>query len=108
VMDGLDVYIDDYSKPSPLEPEIARALMQARYIFDPPQTRVTADGTVEDVPETEGAVASADGTAAGTPVGLPDAADHETDGDAIDPAPTGHEELTRVPAAAVPSDESTR
>lgn len=60
VMDGLDVYIDDYSKPSPLEPELARTLMQARYIFDPPKTRVTAEGIVEDVPEGEDAVAADD------------------------------------------------
>lgn len=51
VMDGLDVYIDDYSKPSPLEPALARALVQARYVFDPPKTRVTAEGIVEDVRE---------------------------------------------------------
>ena len=50
VMDGLDVYIDDYSKPSPIEPELARALTQARYIFDPPKTRATAEGIVEEVP----------------------------------------------------------
>lgn len=51
VMDGLDTYIDDYSTPSPLEPELARTLMQARYIFNPPKTRVNADGHVEDVPD---------------------------------------------------------
>jgi hypothetical protein len=51
VMDGLDVYIDDYSKPDPLDPAIARTLVQARYIFDPPKTRVNAQGHVEDVPE---------------------------------------------------------
>ena len=50
VMDGLDVYIDDYSIPSPLDPALARTLMQARYIFDPPKTRVNAEGHVEDVP----------------------------------------------------------
>jgi len=51
VMDGLDVYIDDYSIPSPLEPELVRTLAQARYIFDPPKVRVTADGIAEDVPD---------------------------------------------------------
>src|SRR6476646_2820448 len=50
VMDGLDVYIDDYSIPSPLDPALARTLMQARYIFDPPKTRINAEGQVEDVP----------------------------------------------------------
>jgi hypothetical protein len=51
VMDGLDVYIDDYSTPSPIEADVVRGLMQARHIFAPPKTRVTADGCVEDVPE---------------------------------------------------------
>lgn len=53
VMDGLDVYIDDYSIPSPIEPELVRTLMQARYLFNPPQTRVNAQGFVEDVPQDE-------------------------------------------------------
>ena len=53
VMDGLDVYIDDYSVPSPLAPELVRTLAQARYIFEPPQTRVNAAGHVEDVPPAE-------------------------------------------------------
>lgn len=51
VMDGLDVYIDDYSKPDPIDPAIVRTLAQARYIFNPPATRVNADGHVEDVPD---------------------------------------------------------
>jgi len=55
VMDGLDIYIDDYSKPDPIAPEIVRQLMQARYIFDPPTTRVNADGHVEDVPAADAA-----------------------------------------------------
>jgi hypothetical protein len=50
VMDGLDVYIDDYGKPDPIAPEMVRQLVQARYLFDPPKTRVNAQGAVEDVP----------------------------------------------------------
>ena len=50
VMDGLDVYIDDYSKPDPIAPEIVKRLAQARYLFDPPKTRVNEHGAVEDVP----------------------------------------------------------
>src|SRR5207249_325908 len=50
VMDGLDVYIDDYSQPDPIEPDVVKQLMQARYIFNPPQTRVNEAGFVEDVP----------------------------------------------------------
>lgn len=70
VMDGLDVYIDDYSLPSPIEPALAHSLMQARYLFNPPQTRVNADGHVEDVPDAplaagEGAAPTPDTTRAG-------------------------------------------
>ena len=64
VMDGLDVYIDDYSKPDPIAPEILRTLVQARYIFDPPVTRVNAQGFVEDVPPEEVAAARAAAAAA--------------------------------------------
>ena len=49
-MDGLDVYIDDYSKPDPIPADMVRQLVQARYIFDPPQTRINEQGFVEDVP----------------------------------------------------------
>lgn len=51
VMDGLDVYIDDYTKPAPLAPELVRQLAHARYLFSPPRTRVNAQGHVEDVPD---------------------------------------------------------
>ena len=50
VMDGLDTYIADYSKPDPIEPEVVKQLMQARYLFNPPKTRVNEQGFVEDVP----------------------------------------------------------
>jgi hypothetical protein len=53
VMDGLDVYIDDYTKFEPLDASIVRELVSARYIFSPPATRVNAEGVVEDVPTEE-------------------------------------------------------
>ena len=52
-MDGLDVYIDDYSKPDPIDPDIVKQMVQGRYIFDPPTTRVNERGEVEDVPPEE-------------------------------------------------------
>jgi hypothetical protein len=67
-MDGLDVYIDDYTKPSPLSAATIAGMAQARYIFAPPQTRVNADGVVEDVPAAAEAAADegqADGGQAG-------------------------------------------
>ena len=39
VMDGLDIYIDDYSQPNPLPLELARKLTSAQFmkVFDPPE-----------------------------------------------------------------------
>jgi len=53
VMDGLDVYIDDYSTPSPLEPALVSQLAHARFTLDPPPTRINARGEVEDIPPEE-------------------------------------------------------
>lgn len=53
VMDGLDVYVGDYSQPDPIEPDVVRQMVQGRYIFDPPPTRINAQGHVEDVPPEE-------------------------------------------------------
>jgi hypothetical protein len=36
IMDGLDTYIDDYSKPDPIPPEMLARLVQARDIIDHP------------------------------------------------------------------------
>ena len=58
VMDGLDVYIDDYSIPDPISAEMVRGLVQSRHIFDPPQTRINAAGYVEDVPADERVIAA--------------------------------------------------
>jgi hypothetical protein len=51
VMDGLDIYIDDYTKASPLSPAMLAALQHAKNVLDP--TPITdrhvplpADGTV--------------------------------------------------------------
>jgi len=59
VMDGLDVYIDDYSKADPIPPDILAQLRHARDVLDPPKTRVNAQGFVEDVPDEEVAGAGA-------------------------------------------------
>jgi hypothetical protein len=72
VMDGLDVYIDDYSQPDPIPPELVKEMVHARYIFDPPATRIRPDGIVEDVPPGE-ATAGETTTDAAAPA-LPSAA----------------------------------
>lgn len=48
VMDGLDVYIDDYTQPDPIPAEMMKQLLHTRHIFDPPQTEVNAQGQVVD------------------------------------------------------------
>jgi len=55
VMDGLDTYIDDYTRSDPIPPEMLAQLMHGRYIFDPPKTMVNAEGHVIDVPPNEAA-----------------------------------------------------
>jgi hypothetical protein len=57
VMDGLDVYIDDYTKFVPMTPEIVAQLNHAKFLFDPPKTRINAAGHAEDVPPEPDAVA---------------------------------------------------
>ena len=49
VMDRLDVYIDDYTQADPISADVVRTMVQSRYIFDPPKTRVNSNGVVEDV-----------------------------------------------------------
>ena len=73
VMDGLDIYIGDYSQPDPISPEIVRQMVQARYIFDPPPTRINAQGFVEDIPAEELATLEADASAAADALPEPDA-----------------------------------
>lgn len=68
VVDGLDVYIDDYGKPDPIAPELVRKLVQSRYLFDPPQTRVNERGEVEEVADEPVPAAAEDAP------GAPDAA----------------------------------
>jgi hypothetical protein len=85
IMDGLDVYIEDYTQPDPISPEMMKQLLHARHIFNPPATEVNAEGHVVDVAASpapaEETVATA--AAAGTPVApaLP-AEDTATESDA--------------------------
>lgn len=71
VMDGLDTYIDDYTKTVPITPDMLARLEHARRVLNPPKTRVNEQGYVEDVPdEPEG-----NAPEAGAPAGLTAPAD---------------------------------
>ena len=123
VMDGLDVYIDDYSKPDPISPDIVRTLVQARYIFNPPPTRVNEHGYVEDVPatsataaeekETESAGANASSDARSTSIA--GGSSVEAEGPAIAVERAGEADLPAIVAttadrecATVASNENAR
>jgi len=43
VMDGLDVYIDDYGKPDPIPPEMLARLMESNPLLFPPTKEQLAD-----------------------------------------------------------------
>ena len=51
IMDGLDVYIGDYTQSDPIPPEMMKRLLHTRHIFNPPKTEVNAEGHVVDVVE---------------------------------------------------------
>ena len=56
VMDGLDVYIDDYSQPDPLAPSMLRQMASAKFLKlvdapeDSPQTVQTGDAFADVLP----------------------------------------------------------
>jgi hypothetical protein len=71
VMDGLDVYIDDYSKSEPIPLEMLRQLVQAQNIF-------AASGCDQKAPDDPSAVAAVPGAGAGAT--LPPPAEHAAPG----------------------------
>ena len=77
VMDGLDIYVGDYSQPDPIPPEMLRQIMHARALLEPVTTRVNAQGEVEVVvPDTAPAPLRAEDAAEGgdAPPAVPSAA----------------------------------
>jgi hypothetical protein len=74
VMDGLDIYIDDYSKPDPLPPEMLRQLAGAKFLklFDDEEAKSPTDSAGPDAPAPESVAQSSTRTAQA----LPPAEDH--------------------------------
>ncbi|NSX12866.1 DUF3306 domain-containing protein [Cupriavidus taiwanensis] len=81
VMDGLDIYIDDYSKPDPIPPEILRQLRQAETLglFEPTdEERAAAEAAArlsapEQVPPAAHEVSEPEGEQAVVPLAQADA-----------------------------------
>jgi len=104
VMDGLDMYMDDYNKPSPVSAAMLAALDHARSALrypdapdapDAPDEEQPADEAVPDTAEPREALAGPEPTAA---------ADTDTDPDArrVGEAPAGADNAT-PPASPQPS-----
>jgi hypothetical protein len=89
VMDGLDVYIDDYSKPDPIPPEMLRKLASAKFLklFD------------DEEEEADKEAAAASSAAAAPAAAAPAASDALTPASETGSAPT---EPDPVPAASAP------
>jgi hypothetical protein len=98
IMDGLDVYIGDYTQSDPISAEMMKQLLHTRHIFNPPKTEVNAEGYVVDVvepieqaepaesPVATAAIAISDGTGDVNPESLPAAVDKSADPDTVRPA----------------------
>jgi hypothetical protein len=88
VMDGLDIYVGDYSQPDPIPPEMLRQIVHARALLEPVTTRINAKGEVEMVvPDT-------------APLRAEDAADG---GDAAPAVPAAAAEVPAAAAADEPA-----
>ena len=75
VMDGLDIYIDDYTVFEPISPEVMATLSSWKTIMNPPQQVVTDGGYAVDVESDEGkAVLAARAELAKAENALPDVA----------------------------------
>ena len=80
VMDGLDVYIDDYSKPDPLPPEMLRSLSSAKFLklFDDEEEKEEAAAAEAPTRESAQDPVPENVAQSGSPTGpaLPPAEDH--------------------------------
>ena len=72
VMDGLDVYIDDYSIPDPIPPEMMKMIAHARDLIDHPSDRLAREQAAAAAGGAD-AADTASGPEAGTPPNAPDA-----------------------------------
>ncbi len=91
VMDGLDIYVGDYSQPDPIPPEMLRQIVHARALLEPVTTRINAKGEVEMVvPDTAPAPQRAEDAAGG--------------GDAAPAVPAAAAEVPAAAAADEPAN----
>lgn len=76
VMDGLDIYIDDYSVSDPIPPEMMATLNHARTLFGDPETEAESTAAQPAAPE---GLAEAAATSPGGETELPEIAANRCD-----------------------------
>jgi len=86
VMDGLDTYIDDYTKADPIPEDMLKQLAHARAIFDPPPTILTPEGHVVDAPVAASTLPARDEASPAGPVASQDPNANAPSKPAEDPA----------------------
>jgi hypothetical protein len=74
VMDGLDTYVDDYSKPDPIPQAMLRQLNQAKELFLFDDEKNTAQSAGDEAPRASGETAAAPPVEAANATTLPDQA----------------------------------
>jgi hypothetical protein len=106
-MDGLDVYIDDYSKPDPIPPEMLSRISHARDLIDHPSNRVEPDAeaggapAMDAAPETNAALPVATPADASAPNRPSAPAADKAQAPAPNPAPPGAEQADAPASNAV-------
>jgi hypothetical protein len=110
VMDGLDIYIDDYSKPDPIPPEMLAALNHAKALLDPlsvfekpqlPMIGTETDTVAEDDPTEANEAQPASAETAETAEPQPALPEPQAEDAALDPVAEAE------PAPARQSDAAT-
>lgn len=102
VMDGLDVYIDDYSISDPIPPEMMATLRQARMLLDDEDEAVAEEAPAEMAGAVPARAAGEEGAEAGVDEKTDDAAEARAAGSAGDPPPESSGELGAKPVRAAP------
>lgn len=80
-MDGLDTYVDDYSKPSPLPDSVLRQMASAKFLrlFDEEAEETPGDAGLPDVAQSDGSLAPPSPPVADAQPASQDTDDHHAD-----------------------------
>lgn len=105
VMDGLDIYIDDYNKFTPLAPAMLASLEHAKSLLNPPEMKKRDRPAANGRPDAqESASQEASGDVAGNESALPDDDRQSGSNDVETAAPAAEQSLSMGSADETASD----